>query len=123
MTENELREMAINLTDTLVLEREVNGQSVAYSEWATMMIVSALLKAKEVGERRERERCRMIRPEPDIEEVTDAYSDGYTEGFADACSRFRAAVNPSIWYGDTRPVDEIRRDEAERQAIRQDTGR
>jgi len=46
---SDLLKASVNLMDTLVLERETNGQSQEYSEWGAMMIRRALLA--------ERSRC------------------------------------------------------------------
>lgn len=40
-TESEIRRAAVNLVDTLVLERETNGQSKEFMDWAVFMTVRA----------------------------------------------------------------------------------
>lgn len=39
--EGEIRRRAVDLVDTLVLERETNGQSKEFMDWAVFMIVQA----------------------------------------------------------------------------------
>jgi hypothetical protein len=39
--EKAMREAAVNLVDTLVLERETNGQSKEFSDWAVFMVMRA----------------------------------------------------------------------------------
>ena len=40
---SDLGKASVNLMDTLVLERETNGQSPEYSDWGAMMIRRALM--------------------------------------------------------------------------------
>lgn len=49
---SDLGKASVNLMDTLVLERETNGQSPEYSDWGAMMIRRALMA--------ERNRCLTI---------------------------------------------------------------
>ena len=43
----DIRSAAINLADTLILEREVSGQSPDYTKWAYMMCAQALMARDE----------------------------------------------------------------------------
>lgn len=52
---DDLKQRAINLADTIILEREVNGQSMQFTRWASDMIAAALAE--------ERERCAKLAEE------------------------------------------------------------
>jgi hypothetical protein len=49
--EKAMREAAVNLVDTLVLERETNGQSKEFSDWAVFMTVRAFIEQRVIGAR------------------------------------------------------------------------
>jgi hypothetical protein len=80
---------------------------------AEAIFAAALLAEREAATARERERCRLINPEPDIagDEAVSGYDDGYVEGFFDAVARYRAAIDPSRKWWEVGSPDKDRGEE------------